>query len=541
MSGPAPTSGSSGPSATPTGDVLRLLFERAPEIITLTDPEGRQIYVNEAAEHLLGVGPSNGHPFDGRIYVHPDDRPRLAAHRQVLDQRTSADEPAPAFRFRVRAASGEWRWLEMVLADMSDVPEVGGRVAFSRDVTEAEARAQALVESDARLEALIASFRGGAFVESADGQVLLVNQGLTELGGSQVTAEDLVGRASDELLADLGRAVTEPDALVRAAQDATREHVDLELELRSGRWLDVEVIPIVAHGTSFGRLWLFHDATPRRQAELQQQWVLDRERGARRDAEVQTERLKAYDHLRNEFVARVSHELRTPLTSIASASELLLSDRSELTPEARQHLDIIRRNADRLRDMVEDLLLVGRLDAGMITLEPQAVSLPDIVQDALRHVEDAARRRDVALVVEGPRDGTIVADARRLTEVIDNLLGNAVKFTNPGTEVVVSLSRQDDVWSVTVRDHGPGIQPELRDAVFDRFVRSADADRRGTPGSGLGLAIVKGIVALHGGTVSVSDAPGGGAVFACILPADGPDGAASTRPPVEIDQVRRGR
>ena len=97
-------------------------------------------------------------------------------------------------------------------------------------------------------------------------------------------------------------------------------------------------------------------------------------------------------------------------------------------------------------------------------------------------------------------------------------MGNAVKFTEPGTEVVVRVAPAGAGWLLSVRDHGPGIPPALRARIFERFVRSTDADRRGTPGAGLGLAIVKGIVDLHGGSVSAYDAPGGGAVFECTLP-----------------------
>lgn len=527
------------PAATPTAEVLRLLFERAPEIITLIDRQGRQLIVNSAAQKLLGIDPPGRLPLDGKTFVHPDDLDRLEAHREALDARTSAAEPVQALRIRVRAEWGEWRWLEMVFADMSDVPEIGGRVAFSRDVTQAEQRAQALLESQARLQALIANLPG-AMIESAEGEVLLVNQHLPARFGSATTAEDLVGRSSTAVLEELSRSVVEAEALLRAVRQPSNDKDDFGLEMRSGRWLDVEVVPIRSNGSDFGRLWLFHDATARRQAELHQQHVLSLEQQARRGAELEADRLQAYDLLRNEFVARVSHELRTPLTSIASASELLLSDSRELSPEARQHLGIIQRNADRLRAMVEDLLLVGRLDAGMLTLELQPVSFPAIVLEAVEHAQDAARPRNVSIRVEGPRDGTIVADGRRLTEVIENLLGNAVKFTDPGTEVVIRIDQRDNEWWVTVRDHGPGIPPELRDAVFDRFVRAADADSSGTPGSGLGLAIVKGIVALHGGTVSVTDAPGGGAIFECLLPVGKPGASVGDNPPVETPDGRRG-
>ena len=502
----------------PTAEVLRVLFERAPEIITLNDDESRQVLVNPAARRLLGIPPPTEVPYDGWSHVHPDDVPALLALRQYFDSRPCPAEPPPPVRCRVRDASGAWRWLEMVVADLRDVPEVGGRVTFSRDVTEAEQRAQALRESRARLDALVASLRAGAMVEDAEGTVILANDLLLAGFGIPGDAAVLVGRSRDEALGILAGALLDSSALLAAARQPADGHGDLECELRSGTWFDVEVVPIRAEGQDFGRLWLFHDTTARRRAEQQRQHLLDLEQQARRDAELQAERLQSYDRLRNEFVAHVSHELRTPLTSIASASELLLSDDSASTELVRQRLEIVRRNAERLRRMIEDLLLVGPLDAGMLTLEQRPVALPALVRDTVAQLLPHAQARDVALVVEAPADGLIQADPRRLQEVVENLLGNAIKFTKPGTEVVVRVAPAGAGWQLSVRDHGPGIPPALRARIFERFVRSTDADRRGIPGAGLGLAIVQGIVNLHGGSVSAHDAPGGGAVFECFLP-----------------------
>jgi PAS domain S-box-containing protein len=513
------------PPQTPTAAVLQLLFERAPEIITLTDGNGHQVMVNPAAERLLGVAPPDESPFDGRVFIHPDDLPRIVGQREAMESRPIGDVLVPAFRYRVRAGSGEWRWLETVWADMRDVPELGGRVAFSRDVTDAEQRAQALLESEARLAALVASFRGGAFIEDAHGCVLLANDRLDALFDTPAIPGELVGAGRDELLNRLAGATVEPRRLVDAARHASDSYQELGLELRSRRWLDLEVIPINADGQHYGRLWLFHDTTIRRRAEQQQQRLFAMEQQARRDAQLQAEQLQSFDRLRNDFVARVSHELRTPLTAIASASELLLSDPAASAAELRQHLGIIQRNAERLRMMIEDVLLVGRLDAGVLTLERRPLSFPDLVRDAVARLEPVAAAAAVTVTVDAPEHGSIVADDRRLQDVVENLLANAIKYAGNGTEVLVRLV-SDQVhrrWTLSVRDHGPGLPPELGDAVFDRFVRGADAERANTPGSGLGLAIVKGIVELHGGAVDARDVDGGGAEFSCTLPV----GAAS--------------
>jgi PAS domain S-box-containing protein len=513
------------PIRLPTAEVLAVLFERAPEIITITDRRGQQLMVNEAGLRLLGFDKSFRTPEDGFAFVHPDDRELLLAHRQLLAERSGGGEPSapvPAIRYRIKAGTGEWRWLEMVTADMSDVPEVGGRVAFSRDVTDAEERAQALLESRARLAALVASFRDGAFVDDAHGTVLLANQGVSDLCDADLPPGHIIGRPTSEVLATLELCLQGSTRLADAGDtlDGAR---DVEVTTRSGRDLVVEVVTIRDGDDRYGRLWLFHDATARREADRRNRALLELEQQARRAAELHAEQLAAYDQLRNDFVARVSHELRTPLTAIASAAELLLSDEDVLGPTVRDRLAIIQRNSDRLREMVEDLLLVGRLDAGMLSLETRAVDLRTVTEEVVARLEPMAEARDVAIRCTFDEPLTVRADPRRLTEIIGNLLDNAVKFTVTGSEVVVTAERSGRGVELSVHDSGPGIPLEARATVFDRFARTPQADRSATPGAGLGLSIVKGLVELHGGMVTIGDAPDGGAVVTVTLPAESPE------------------
>lgn len=515
------------PVSLPSARVLATLFERAPEAITITDPEGRQLMVNAAGLRLLGFDESFRRPDDGFRFVHPDDLAVLDAHRAMLSRmrEEGADgSTAPPVRFRVRAGDGRWRWLELVAVDMSDVPEVGGRVSFSRDVTEAEERKQALIETEARLAALVASLTSGSFVTDAAGRVLFANPRLVELFALDDQVEDLVGSLAGELLDRLGQRLVDRAPLDAAAADDAH-HRTVPVSKRDGREIDVEAIAIRSDEEGFGRLWLFHDATARRDEARRQQALLELEQRARQAAELHVEQLEAYDRLRNEFVAHVSHELRTPLTAIAGASQLLLSDREALSDEACRHLGIIERNAERLAGLVEDLLVVGRLDAGVLELDRAWVRPTGLLAEVVSSFEPTAASRSIALNLDTADDEPLWADGRRLVEIAGNLVGNAVKFTAPGTAVVVSAATDGDEWVLSVRDHGPGIPPDQREAVFDRFVRTADAERGAIPGAGLGLAIVKGLVDLHGGTVAITDADGGGTVVTCRLPREDTSGA----------------
>jgi PAS domain S-box-containing protein len=510
--------------AAPAADLLQILFERAPETITITDAEGRQRLVNSAGLRMLQFDPALRTPPDGIDFVHPSDRERLAEHRlellRLVAEHGSAAE-LPAIRYRIRNGAGQWRWLESLFADMTDIPEVAGRVAFSRDVTEAEERAQALLESEARLRALVASFPGGAFLSDGAGRVLLANETLKGLFPGTPPTGEVTGMDLARVIACLSESVAQPSVLPAAGNGTAPGSWHAELELRGGRVVDAEAIPIDGPDAHLGRLWLFRDATERRDRARQQERLLELEQAARQAAEAQTEQLQAYDKLRNDFVSSVSHALRTPLASISSAAQLLLSQEAPASTTTRSYLEIIDRNAERLHQMVENLLLARRLDAGMLALDLAQVRVDGVIEEVAARLRPVALQRRVRIVVRSAAL-TATADRERLADIVENLAGNAVKYTRPGTDVTVTASAAPGGWMISVADHGPGIPPGQRRAVFGLFVRAADAERDGTQGSGLGLAITKGLVELHGGAIEVGDAPGGGAVFSCWFPAERP-------------------
>ncbi|WP_030752375.1 cell wall metabolism sensor histidine kinase WalK [Streptomyces griseus] len=219
-----------------------------------------------------------------------------------------------------------------------------------------------------------------------------------------------------------------------------------------------------------------------------------------------------------QFVADASHELRTPLASIRGYAELTRRGREECGPDTRHALGRIESEATRMTGLVEDLLLLARLDAG----RPLAHETTDLVPLAVDAVGDAraagpGHHWRLDLPAEG-EPAAVRGDAARLQQVLLNLLANARTHTPPGTTVTASVRREGAAVVAEVRDDGPGIPPELLPAVFERFARG-DASRSRQAGStGLGLAIVRAVVTAHGGEVTVDSAPGR-TVFAVRIPA----------------------
>jgi signal transduction histidine kinase len=238
------------------------------------------------------------------------------------------------------------------------------------------------------------------------------------------------------------------------------------------------------------------------------------------------DQLRALDRMKTEFIASVSHELRTPLTSIRGYLEMLRDGGTDVSPEMSQRfLAIIDRNSEHLLSLIEDLLILSRMDSGQYSALDREISLPGIIGSAVSMLQPAAQQALLTVDVDIDDDLPPVAgDPGQLERVVINLLSNAVKFSSSGGTVAIRATRGDggSGVSLTVQDQGIGIAPEEKHQLFTRFFRTSAARERGIPGTGLGLAVVRGIVGAHGGTVSVDSALGRGTTMKVRLPAMSP-------------------
>jgi signal transduction histidine kinase len=233
----------------------------------------------------------------------------------------------------------------------------------------------------------------------------------------------------------------------------------------------------------------------------------------------QNAKLRALDKLKDDFVASVSHELRTPLTSIRGYVELLLTgEAGELTEEQERFLTVVDRNADRLLNVVGDLLFVSQVEAGVIALEPRLFELVGLVKEAVDAARPAAEAQGIELQLNAAAVAVVEADRSRLAQVFDNLLSNAIKFTPTGGTVRVHVLAVGRRAVVEISDTGMGISPEDQQRLFTRFFRTAAASRRAIQGTGLGLAITKAIVDGHSGAIRVRSEVGQGTTFLVELP-----------------------
>ena len=364
---------------------------------------------------------------------------------------------------------------------------------IQRSSTGFEVRGEgAAVSASALLEATMESIREGMLVVDGRAHVLASNNAARAVFGEVAAAS-----SGERRLSELTRDPSIHAAFAAALDRGERAEVKVEAGAGERRVFDLHVAPLrvragAASAEARRAVGVFFDIT----------------------------RLERLERVRQEFLSNVSHELRTPLTAILTFVETLEGGAIDDPEHNRQFLSVIRRNSERMHNLINDILELSAIEAGMVEVEPASVRLSPLVNDCLTALASRAGERRVTLSNEVPGKVTVRADARRLEQMLTNLLDNAIKFSAEGGEVRVSHERAAGRDRVHVADAGEGIAPEHVERIFERFYRVDRARSRALGGTGLGLAIVKHLARAHGGEASVRSAPGEGSVFTVELPAE---------------------
>ncbi len=465
-------------------DRLARFFELSSDLLCIVAFDGYFIKLNPAWQKVLGheLDELTARPFIE--FVHADDR---EATLQEL-RYTSEGKQSVRFETRFFCKRGGYRWLSW-----NGVPfqQDGLMLAVARDVTEARSMAEQLRESQRRYSDLFEN--ASDLIQSVDphGRFLYVNRawreslGYTEADVAKLNMQDVIAPEILKHCMELFARVTsgeKVDAVETTFLKKTGERVHVEGSV-SCRFEDGR--PIATRG-------IFRDITDR----------------------------KEIDRLKDEFVSSVSHELRTPLTSIRGSLGLLAGGAcGELPHKARPLVDIAINNCHRLIRIVNDILDVEKIEAGIMEFDMRAVELRPQLELAIEANRAYGDQFEVEFVLEEPVPRLQVQlDPDRLQQVMTNLLSNAAKFSPPGSAVTIRSSELDGRVRVEVEDKGPGVPAEFRDRVFHRFAQADSSDTRLQGGSGLGLSISKAIIDRFAGEIGFESAVGRGARFHFMIP-----------------------
>jgi two-component system phosphate regulon sensor histidine kinase PhoR len=392
-------------------------------------------------------------------------------------------------KFSLRVAEGDFRPIE---ADRTGDGLEALAVSLNETAARMDRTIRTLTEERNLSSAILGSMVEGVAVVNASERLLFSNQGFAEILGLDVPPQS--GRALVE--------VVRQTELIEAVRDVLKGQPRVETEIVTGtlrqHFFAVTVAAVRAADT-FGAVIVLHDITE----------------------------LRKLERVRRDFVANVSHEFKTPLTAIQGFAETLLAGALDDPQNRLRFLEIILEHSRRLARLTDDLLKLSKMDADRLELEIRRISVSQFVESCIETTQRPAAEKDLRISVNLQQPlPDIAADRRRLAEVLQNLLDNAMQYTPAGGQIMVGVSADGAEVTFTVSDTGIGIPQADQSRIFERFYRVDVARSREVGGTGLGLSISKHLVEAHGGRIWVESEVGQGSQFHFTVPIFDPERAA---------------
>jgi PAS domain S-box-containing protein len=481
----------------------RALIDGFPGNIVGLDAHGVYTHVNRRVAAVLGREPEDivGRRLDEIL---PPARAAFALdalRRQLAGEQVTYERTVP------NASGGEFT--EHVTGAVTTDPHTGRRLVFGfgLDITPLKQAEQRLRASERELRALLGAFPGFIASSDQDGVYTFVNDRLAALLGLE--PQQIIGRHIRDVLGDARYQLNmEELARVRAGETVRAER---RYHAPDAAPVDVEVMHVVGPRQPDGRQMSYsfgQDVSEKKRA-------LEALTAARDEAE-------RANKAKSQFLSQMSHELRTPMNAIMGFAHLLRRDqRAPLAEHQQTWVGHILQGAQHLLELINDVLDLGRIEAGRLVLEPQPVDLCELIPDCLIFVRTLAGDHGVRLLPpEGllPGCGTkVLADQRRLRQVVLNLLSNAIKYNRAGGYVQLACRYDGGQVVIEVRDSGQGISPAQRERLFQPFERLG-AERGAIEGTGIGLALCRRLVLAMAGQIGVDSEPGTGSTFWISLP-----------------------
>jgi len=483
----------------PTSDILQLrsrFFESSVDLYAISDLNGRVLDVNDAVLELFGFSKEEVLGKTWHEYVHDAD---IEASTREFEK-TLRSGKSFGFMNRMRGKDGEYRLIEW---DSSICPVTNKIFSLGRDISASRRSYETLNATVSLQRAIIDSADFAIISTDADGNIQTFNRRSERMLG--YSAEECVGKKAltsffdidevrdyaDALTQKFGNGVGKGmDVLFAKARAGLVEEGKFTLTRKSGHTFPAQIsIGALRNDTDEVYAFLF----------------------VARDITVE----KRVENLKNEFISTVSHELRTPMTSIRGSLGLISGGLAgEIPKEAKPLIDIAITSTDRLIRLVNDLLDIEKIDAGKLEYKFKDVDVAPIVENCIQsNLQFAAKHNVTYRFSNTSPEAKIRVDVDRFTQILDNLLSNAAKYTVEGDEIEVTMSCVSERIRVSVTDHGKGIPDSFKSKVFAKFMQANQSDKRKKGGTGLGLSICKALVEQQGGSININSVEGKGTTF----------------------------
>jgi PAS domain S-box-containing protein len=485
-------------------DLLRTLMDTSPDAIYFKDVSGHFTRVNKAAAAYYGLTDPAAAIGKSDFDFYPEGQ----AAGFWADERPVLDQGQPLLnRLEYQSGTGaETRWTLATKMPLRDgAQRITGLVGISRDISDLIHAQEELHRSEARFRSLITNATDLITILAADGTVLYESPAITRLLGYGVA--ELVGRNAFELVHPDDRAALWEIFARAVADPMLTPTAEFRFQHANGtwRWFESRGTNLLADPDVGGFVVNSRDITERKRTDETLRQALEAAQAANR--------------ARSQFLAMMSHELRTPMQAVLGYADLLLAGPPEsLSAQQVEDVQAIRQGAERMVALVGQILDLSRLDAGRLEFKFEPVDLAKVIDHVRRDVAPQAAASGLTLEVDvAPSLPVVSGDPMRLHQILLNLAGNAVKFTEQG-RIRISAAATAESVTVAVSDTGIGIAADVLPHIFEEFRQADSGMTRRYTGAGLGLAIARKLAEQHGGHISVISQPNAGSTFTLHLP-----------------------
>ena len=478
----------------------RALINNIPDVTWMVDSNHQMKFISPNAERVFGLSLPECYSRRAEVlfdFIHPDEA------EQVKQQFKLFFDEGAAFdvEFRIRRSDGEWRWIHNRAIQTFEKDGLRYASGLLTDITQRKTAEESQRESEQRYRLLFERNLAGVFRCSLQGILLEYNDAGARILGYDSGA-DLVGRPAADMFFDPADKAVSDQKMVDHGT-AFNQEIRMRRKDGSSAWIMANTTMVKgASGTEIEGT--FVDITMIKQAEEQMRMA--------------KEAAEAANRAKSEFLANMSHEIRTPMNGVIGMIDLALD--TNLSAEQREYLTTVKSSAGALLAIINDILDFSKIEARKLELQRVPFSVKEVVRATVKGFLVQARNKQLSLQcdfsVEVPE--MAIGDPGRLRQILMNLVGNALKFTNQGEILVHVMRLHEDTLQFSVSDTGIGISPEKQQTIFEAFVQADTSSTRQYGGTGLGLAIVSQLVALMQGRIWLESKPGSGSTFYFTAP-----------------------
>ncbi|HYG41184.1 MAG TPA: PAS domain S-box protein [Cytophagales bacterium] len=490
---------------------VKTLVNNLKEGIFQTDNNARITELNSSWVEITGYSFEQSLGFSILNFIHNDDQQSFQGHLcEILIKKVTSKK----FEKRLIKKDGSYLWMEFDIQSLTnEKEEVEGLIGSFRNITEKLETETSIHSTLNRFSTIIHYMQEGILAEDAERKIVLVNEKLCNVFNLKISAEFLKGTSSKIFMDQIIDLVINKDVFFNRIEELIKKEepkLNEEIVLTDGRILERDYIPIHSDKKYNGHLWQYRDITKRKKQE--KELVTAKENAIKS--------VKAKDM----FLSTMSHEIRTPLNAVIGMTHLLLEESPK--PEQVENLKTLKFSAENLMVLINDILDYNKIDAGQVTFETIDFSIRDLVNGVKQSLMFRAEEKGISLQlnIDPNVPEVLQGDPSRLAQIINNLVSNALKFTDKGS-VNIDISNEGVINNkaqikFSITDTGIGIPADKLDYIFYSFTQASYDITRKFGGTGLGLAITKRLVKLQGGDIKVESELGKGSTFYITLKYD---------------------